>query len=92
MERRKLFSYMVIGAIVGASTALLNKDVRQYTKNTLVKAKDKTTHFIKYPSKSVGNIRTKLKKVNETMSEVTEQTINTLEKIEETLEVFVDQK
>lgn len=92
MEKRKLFSRIIIGAIIGASTALLDKDVRHYTKKRLINAKDKTSYFVKNPSKTVGEIRTKLNQLNNTLSGHARQAIDTLEQLEQTLEKFVDKK
>jgi len=92
VEKRKLFSRIIIGAVIGASTALLDKDVRQYTKNSIIKAKDKTSDFIKHPSKTVGKMRIKLSDMNDTVSHVAGQAIDTLEKLEQTLEKFIDKK
>ena len=92
MEKRKLFSRIIIGAMIGASTALLDKDVRNFTKKRLIDAKNKTSYFIKNPSKTVGELRTKLNTLNDTLSGRAGQAIDTLEQLEQTLEKFIDKK
>jgi len=92
MEKRKLFSRIIIGAMIGASTALLDKDVRNFTKKRLIDAKNKTSYFIKNPSKTVGELRTKLNTLNDTLSGRAGQAIDTLEQLEQMLEKFIDKK
>lgn len=88
MEKRKLLFGFVIGAIIGASVTILDKDVRNFTKNRLISAKDKTNHIVKNPSKTVADVRMKLNNISETLSHRAGQAIHTLEKLEQTLDQF----
>lgn len=89
MAKRKLINRIIIGAVVGGATALMNKDVRKYTKGKLSKAKDQTSLMIKNPSQIIKNTRTKLMNLSDTISEHTTNTIETLDQIEETLDQFI---
>jgi len=88
VEKRKLLFGLFIGAIIGASVTILDKDVRSFTKGRLIRAKDKTNHLVKNPSETVANVRIKLNNLSETLSHRAGQAIHTLEKIEETLDQF----
>jgi len=92
MEKRRLVSGMVIGAIVGLAAVMADQSVRKYAKEKVAKAVDQTSSMIKQPSITVNRFRQGLNKFNETFSSRTSQTVNTLEKIEETLEKFTHKK
>lgn len=92
MAKRKLIKRIIIGAIAGGVTALMNKDVRKYTKKKISKAKDRTSLMVKNPSEMVRSTRTRLTNLSDAISEQTTKTINTLDQIEDTLDQFTKRK
>jgi len=92
MEKRRLVSGIVIGAIAGLAAVMTDRKVRKYTKEKLTKTVNQTSHIMKHPSETVNRFRHRLDKFNETFSTRASQTVNTLQKLEETLEKFTHKK
>lgn len=90
MGKRKLFTGMIVGAILGGLTAITNKEARDYAKEKLSTARSKTSYFIKNPSDALNNTRTAFERFNESFASGAENTINALDQIEQTVDKLID--
>lgn len=89
LGKRKLIAGMVVGAIVGGLTALLNKEARSYARKKMSTAKGKTYDIVKNPSEAVRSARKRIDALNYKVVNHAEQAINALEQVEETLDKFI---
>ncbi|RLL40365.1 YtxH domain-containing protein [Oceanobacillus piezotolerans] len=90
MGRRRLVSGMVIGATVGSIIALLDKDTRDYAKDRLEVAKERSSYYIQHPSEAIENIRESVDRMNQTIASGADNAINALEQVEGTIEKFTN--
>lgn len=90
MGKRKLFTGMIVGAILGGLTAITNKEARDYATEKLSAARSKTSYFIKNPSDALNNTRATFEQINESFAKGAENTINALDQIEQTVDKLVD--
>lgn len=92
MSKRKLCTGVVVGAIVGGLVTLKNEEVRTYAKNKLAEV---TTHVklrLKNPVLSIRSLRVDLMKCRQYVDQGTEDTIQALEQIEQTLNKVIQKK
>lgn len=89
MGKRKLLTGVIVGAVVGGLTALVNKEARTYTKNKVKEKTKQTKYYLKNPSIAVRNVRKSVEKFNEKLEEGSTSTLQALEQIEETLDKIV---
>ncbi|HLR80853.1 MAG TPA: YtxH domain-containing protein [Bacillota bacterium] len=86
MGRRKLFTGIIVGAVVGGLTSLVDREVREYTKKKCSSFKETSGYYIKHPSEAVRKARVRFDEVNQTVSKGVTNTINALEQVEEALD------
>lgn len=86
MGRSKLYTGILVGAIVGGLTALMNKETRWYVKGKVTKATTCTKYYLSHPSEAVRNVRVSFDDFNENFKSSAESAINALEQIEDTLD------
>ncbi|SHG76805.1 YtxH domain-containing protein [Ornithinibacillus halophilus] len=86
MGRRRLYTSMAVGALLGGVYALFDKDTRNYTKEQLGNLKEKTSYIAQHPTETVHNVRETFNKFNSTFNYQAENAINALEQIETTLD------
>lgn len=89
MGKRKFYTGIVLGAVVGGMISLINKDARQYAKQKLQQTMQETRYYVKHPSEAVRNVRVNVDQFNQKYSRGVSSTINTLEQIEETLDKLI---
>lgn len=92
MGRRKLYTGIFIGAVVGGLTALINKEARVYAKNKWRTTTKFTKYYLKNPSEAVRNVRISFDEFNKNFTSGAESTVNALEQIEETLDKVMKKK
>ncbi|MBU5468177.1 YtxH domain-containing protein [Virgibacillus sp. MSJ-26] len=88
MGKRKLIIGVIVGAIAGGLTTLFDSEARAYTKSKLNQAKATTGNLVKNPSQTVGDIRSTVDRINNTVTGSLEKAINTLNDVEESLETI----
>jgi len=86
MGRRKILLGMVVGAVAGGATALIDKDARDYAKKKLVLAKATSSYYISHPSEAVHNLKQTVDKLNHVFASGSSNAINALEQVEQTLD------
>lgn len=92
MGKRKLYTGIVLGAVVGGIISLMNKDARQYAKSKLHQTMQGTKYYVKHPSEAVRNARVTFDQFNQKFSSGAASTINTLEQIEDTLDKVIQKE
>ncbi|HEX6593017.1 MAG TPA: YtxH domain-containing protein [Bacillota bacterium] len=90
MGKRKLFTGIIVGAVVGGLTSLVDREVREYTKNKCSAIKATSGYYIKHPSEAIRNARVTFDQFNQTVSTGVENTINALEQVEEALDTVTN--
>lgn len=86
MGKRKLFIGVVIGAVVGGMSALLDRDTRAYSKHKFNQVKEKSGQIMQHPSQTVRDVRLAFDRVNQQVTGSIQKAINTLEQVEQSLD------
>lgn len=86
MGQRKLIVGVVAGALLGALAMQLDKDARNYTKNSLRKVKNCSSELLQNPAESVQKLRVNVDRLNRNITVGAENTLNALEQVETTLD------
>lgn len=86
MGQRKLIVGVVAGALLGALAMQLDKDARNYTKNSLRKVKNCSSEWLQNPAESVQKLRMNVDRLNRNITVGAENTLNALEQVETTLD------
>ncbi|GAA0441279.1 hypothetical protein GCM10008983_17970 [Lentibacillus halophilus] len=92
MGKQKLCLGMIIGTIAGGLLSLLDRDARNYTKEKLADAKYESSYYVKHPSAAVKRTKNKFDRLNTQLSASTNNAINALEQVENTLDQFTDDR
>lgn len=88
MGKRKIYIGMIVGAVVGGLTALVNKDAREYAKDKLINSKEQTKYFLQHPQEAIANVKESFEQFSAKITDHAESTVKTLDQIEGTLERF----
>src|SRR5690625_7926131 len=88
MGKRKIIIGVIVGAIAGGLTTLFDSEARAYTKSKLNQAKATTGNLVKNPSQTVGDIRSTVDRINNTVTSSLEKAINTLYDVEKSLKTI----
>ena len=86
MGKRILCTGIIIGAVIGGLTALIDRDARGYVKEKSSVLRLKTSYYVRNPSVAVHNMRSSVDQLNKSLTSGAEGTINALEQLEKTLE------
>lgn len=86
MGKRIFWTGIVLGAVAGGLTALLDKDARHYVKDTVSQAKSTTRFYINNPSEAVSSIRKTVNMLNENLGKGAVTAMDALEKLEQSLD------
>ena len=92
MGKRKLIIGAVAGALLGALAMQFDKDAREYTKDSLSKLKENSSNILNNPTETVQNIRIAFDKLNANLAAGTENTLNALDQVENTLNKLANKK
>jgi len=84
--RKKFWTGIVTGAVVGGLISLFNEDAREYVKDTLNTTGEKCLYIVNNPTETVRNIKAMAQLVDEKISENKNSAFNALEQVENTLE------
>ncbi len=85
MGKRTLLTGIIAGASIGGLLSLLNKDAREYAKDTLSKSRDNLSYYVKNPTEAVEKIRHTALTVNNMIESNTSSAVNALEQVENSL-------
>ncbi|BAC12830.1 YtxH domain-containing protein [Oceanobacillus iheyensis] len=86
MGKRKILLGMVVGAVAGGATALIDKESRDYAKKKLVLAKATSSYYTSHPSEAINGIKQTVDKLNNAVASGSSNAINALEQVEQTLD------
>lgn len=86
MGKRKLLIGMLAGAVAGGLATLVDSETRNYTKEKLLTAKDKTGVVVSNPSQAVQEARFAINRMNDSVSGTMTKAINTLDQVEGSLD------
>lgn len=89
MSRKNIVRGIVLGALCGFAASLLNKENREYVKETTSQAFDKADFYVRNPQVGVKNVKSGIVNVSEFLSENSSKAINALDQTEETLQKFL---
>lgn len=89
MGKRKLWTGVISGAVIGGLISLSDRETRNYTKRKLTDVQTKTSYFLKNPSEAVQNARIKFLDFNDKFVSNAENAVNALEQVEKTLDKVV---
>lgn len=85
MGKRTLWTGVILGATIGGLISLLNEDVRNYAKNTATASLENVTFYSKNPEIAFSEIKAKVINMSEVVTESTENAINAIEQVENTV-------
>lgn len=85
MSKRRLYTSMAVGALIGGVYALFDKGTREYTKGQIKRLKDTSSNYLKNPADTLHNARMKFEQLNNSVSYQVENAINALEQVETTI-------
>lgn len=86
MGRKRFWTGIVIGAIAGGLTTLLDRETRNYVKKTCSEAKSTTQFYLNNPSLTVSKVRGAVQTLNANLAKGAETAMNTLDKLEQSLD------
>lgn len=86
MGKRRLLTGMISGAMIGCLVSLFNDDARGYAKDKLCDMRKATTNVINNPTEAVHTLKQSVIKLSSRVSTESNNALNALEQIENTLE------
>lgn len=88
MGKRNLLIGIISGALIGGAVSLFNKDTRSYVKTKCDDMKTGSSYYLKHPSEAVHKARETVDSFNRVFTDGTDNALNALEQIGDTLEKF----
>lgn len=85
MGKRKFWTGIIGGAVVGGIVALFDKEARHYAKERCTIVKETSSQMIKNPSSSIRQLQTALEQMSEKVNVQAENAINVIEQVEDTI-------
>ncbi|HEY4602420.1 MAG TPA: YtxH domain-containing protein [Cerasibacillus sp.] len=85
MGKRKFWTGVIGGAIVGGIVALFDKEARSYAKQKCADMKATSSHVIKNPSSSIRQLQSTFEQMSEKLNNQAENAINAIEQVEDTI-------
>lgn len=85
MGKRTLWTGVILGAAVGGMISLLNEDARNYAKTTATASLENMTFYSKNPEVAIKEIKAKVTDLGDVLSESTNNAINAIEQVENTV-------
>lgn len=92
MGKKKLYTGVIIGALVGGLAALLDKETRSYTKEKLADVKEQSSYCLKNPSEAVKNLQDSFDQFNQKFMYQTDNAVKAIEQVEDTLDKVLKKK
>lgn len=89
MGKKRLYSSMVIGAVVGGALSLFNKDTRDYVKDKSNEAKDQVNYYTQHPNEAIRKLKYTITDVTTTIEENKTGALNTLDQVDNTINKFL---
>lgn len=86
--KTKFWTGIVTGACIGGIVALLNRDARDYGKSLLTQTSDCVSDCLHHPEDVVQKVKHSLTTFNDFIKDNTDQALNALEQIEQTVNRF----
>lgn len=89
MGKRRLWTGIISGAVLGGLVTLFNQDTRSYLKDTAEKTYDQANHYMKHPEVGVDKVRQGVVSLNKMVTDNTDSAMNALSQAESTLQKFL---
>lgn len=90
MGKRTFWLSVAAGALVGGITSLINRDVREYVKESTMKLGDTASYYANHPEEAIQNLQQTVSLVEKTVEQNTNSAQNALQQIGTTVNKFVD--
>lgn len=90
MGKRTFWLSVAAGALVGGITSLINRDVREYVKESTIKLGDNASYYVNHPDEAIHNLQKTVSLVERTVEQNTNSAQNALQQIGTTVNKFVD--
>lgn len=85
MGKKTLWTGVILGATVGGLISLFNKNARNYVKSSATASLENATFYSKNPEIAFKEIKTKITSINNLVTESTDDAINAIEQVENTV-------
>lgn len=90
MGKRTFWLSVATGAVIGGLTSLMNREVREYVKESSNKIGDSTSYYINHPNEAIDNLKQTLVLVERTVGENSQSAQNALNQIGNTVNKFIE--
>lgn len=85
MGKRTLWTGIILGATIGGLISLFNENARNYAKDSVTASLENTTFYSKNPEIAFKEIKRKITYVNNLVTESTDNALNAIEQVENTV-------
>lgn len=89
MGKKKFYTSVIVGAVVGGLVALFDDDAKRYVKTSLQKTGNSFRSYVKDPIDAIEQMKECAEAVKRTVDENVSGTLSTLETIESSLSKFM---
>lgn len=89
MGKRTFWMSVAAGAVIGGLTSLMNREVREYVKESANKIGDTTTYYVNHPNEAIQNVKQTIAVVEQKIEENSGSAYNALNQIETTVNKFI---
>lgn len=86
MGKKTFWTGIVLGAVIGGTMSLLNKNARNYAKNTGLTTIENLTFYYKNPSIGIKEVKDSIKSINESVTDSSDNVVNLLTRAETTID------